>query len=81
MSQNLSATIAVIGIDNGKNSWVMITAVPSCCGRSGQASDPRGYRVSVHSDLSKRCRCHGHASKAKRPGVDHEQDEAHSDCR
>jgi hypothetical protein len=39
ISQKLNAAIAVIGIDIGKNSfhmWVMITTVPSCCGRSGR---------------------------------------------
>ena len=41
MSQKLNAVIAVIGIDIGKTrstSWVMITAVPLCCGRSGRAA-------------------------------------------
>jgi hypothetical protein len=41
ISQKLNAAIAVIGIDIGKNSfhmWVMITAVPSCCGRSGHGA-------------------------------------------
>ena len=41
MSQKLDTSIAVIGIDIGKNSFhivVRISAVPSCCGRSGRVA-------------------------------------------
>jgi hypothetical protein len=41
MSQKLESAIAVIGIDIGKNSFHMsatMSAVRSCCGRSGHVA-------------------------------------------
>jgi hypothetical protein len=41
MSQTLNTTIAVVGIDIGKNSFHIVghdERVPSCCGRSGHVA-------------------------------------------